>query len=86
MGPINSFNLIWGPQIIEANLVEVAILGGLDNLCVDLQRKKSAHSIIEKSGPFLLLRKMGIPSSLGVEPHLCGHRRIGQGRGGHCPH
>src|SRR5579872_5748732 len=37
LGPINSFNLIWGPQIIEANLVEMAILGGLDNLHVDLK-------------------------------------------------
>jgi hypothetical protein len=86
VGPINSLNLIWGPQIIEADFVEVAILGGLNDFGVDLQRKKSAHSVIEKSGPFLLLRRRGTPSFLEVGPHLCGHRRIGRGGGGRCPH
>src|SRR5579872_6815848 len=86
VGSINSLNLIWSPQIIEVNFVEVAILCGLNNLGIDLQRKESAHSIIEKSGPFLLLKKMGTPSYLEEEPHLCGHRNFGRGEGGHCPH
>src|SRR5579872_2389918 len=51
VGPINSFNLIWGPQIIEANLVEVAILGGLNNLCVDLQRKSQLSHREEQTIP-----------------------------------
>ena len=86
VGSINSLNLIWSPQIIEADFVEVAILGGLNNFGVDLQRKKSAHSVIEKSGPFLLLRRRDTPSFREVGPHLCGHRMIGRGEGGRCPH
>ena len=85
VGPINSLNLIWGPQIIEADFVEVAILGGLNDMCVDLKGKVS-YLNNKKSGPFLLLKKMDIPSCLEVGPHPCGHCRIGQGGGGRCPH
>ena len=36
---IQSFDLVRGLQVIEADLVKVAILSGLDNACVDLERK-----------------------------------------------
>ena len=85
MGPINSFDLIWGPQIIEANLVEMAILGGLDNLGVYLPMNCQQLKI-EKSGPFLPRKMKGTPFSLEEEPPHGGHRRIGQGGGGRCSH
>src|SRR6201993_1314990 len=85
VGSINSLNLIWSPQIIEADFVEVAILSGLDDFRIDL---KGTVSLLnnEKSGPFLLLKKMDTPSCLEVGPHPCGHRSFGRGGGGRCPH
>src|SRR5579872_1755694 len=85
VGSINSFDLIWSPQIIEANLVEMAILGGLNNLCIYLQRNCQLLKI-EKSGPFLPRKMTDTPFSREEGPHHGGHHRIGRGGGGRCPH
>src|SRR5579872_4463579 len=84
VGSINSFDLIWSPQIIEANFVEVAVLSGLDNFGVYLPRNCQQLEI-KKSGTFLPRKMKDTPFSLEVGPPHGGHHRTGQGGGGRCP-
>ena len=49
VGPIDGFYLIRGSQIIEANFGEMAILGGLNNPGIDLQRNYQLTLLLRRA-------------------------------------